>query len=480
MSRAADGKFVFGPWLPDLPPHDNPGLVTASNVIWLDGAYRGFKYVTNGVGVTFSLPARPQGGISVVSSAGTAYVYAGTGTTLYVRSGASFSSRTSGSYTTAAAGFWRFVQFDDYVIATNYGNVPQKLSIGSGSNFSDLAVTGTAPKARVAGVVGRHLVLGDLDDGSVKPYSIRWCRIDDPTEWPVPNSTDALNKQAGEQLMPSKNGPVTGIVGNDQFGIVIQETGVSRMTYVAGDLVYQFDEIDGNHGSPFPNGIVQVGDLAYFLSNSGLCVTDGVSVKDLSAGKFSSYIGQLIQYGYKERVYGAYDVSRALIYWILPGSGAVSGRPNKVLVYNLKDDRATIADDQCEVLFQWKSADGFTRSQELAQLYTFDSTYKLSSFSGSGPVGTIETGEFEPNPGLHTFISGVKPIINRDLAIGVSLGYRSSFGTAVTYTSAVAPTSRTGFADFRVEARYFSARITYPYTLNGALGFELQQTAGGA
>jgi hypothetical protein len=42
VSRAADGKVMFGEYLPDLPVTDNPGLTEALNVLPVDKFYRAY------------------------------------------------------------------------------------------------------------------------------------------------------------------------------------------------------------------------------------------------------------------------------------------------------------------------------------------------------------------------------------------------------------------------------------------------------
>src|SRR6185369_13798694 len=142
-----------------------------------------------------------------------AYLYAGTATALYQRTGAAWTDKSPAPYTTATDDYWRFAQFDSNIIATNYAEVPQKIAVGSGGNFGALATVGTAPKAKQIGIVGRHVVLGDTIDGvnGAVPHRIQWSRIDVATEWPVVGSADALAKQSGQQFMPAGLGQVTGI-----------------------------------------------------------------------------------------------------------------------------------------------------------------------------------------------------------------------------------------------------------------------------
>src|SRR5688572_7788983 len=190
MSRASDGKVLFGPWLPDLPATDNAGVTEALNVLPLNQFYAAYKpLATSGDAVS----ERPRGAISALDNSGAAFLYVGTETTLQVRDGDSWDDRSGAAYTTATDGYWRFAQFDEWVIGTNYTDAPQAIEVGSGGNFADLDLVGTAPLARIIGIVGRHVVMGDTVYGvaGAVPYRIQWSRINVATEWPVPGSADA-------------------------------------------------------------------------------------------------------------------------------------------------------------------------------------------------------------------------------------------------------------------------------------------------
>lgn len=500
MSRAASGKVLFGEFLPDLPATDNPGLTEAVNVLPVDKFYRAYRPLQ---GTGDALTERPRGGIAAFDTAYNAFLYVGTATMLKERSGTTWTDRTPGTvYTTAADGYWRFAQFDDLVIGTNYADVPQAITAGANTDFANLALIGTAPRARQIGVVGRHVVLGDTIDGTngSVPQRIQWCRIDDPTEWPTPNTTDALNKQAGEQFMPGGLGAVTGIVGNDQFGIVLQQRGVSRMTYVGGDLVFQFDTIDATRGATYPNATVQVGNVAYFISDDGFYATDGVSVRSIGAERFDRHFVESVDSSYRYRVYGALDKVRNLIYWSYPGPGHIDGRPNRLLIYNYREDRIARAEDVSECILSgvtvgttldsldslFGSIDDLTPSLDSptwkggnATIYGFTSDLLLATFSGAPGVAVIEAQEVELTPGGRSYISGVMPLVQSQEAVTVAIGTRNRLSDAVTYSAAQAPTSRTGFADFRADARFVRARVAITGEFPAAQGLQYQAQAAG-
>lgn len=492
--READKVVPWGEWLPDLPPLNNPGLTEAKNVVPVDGTYKPYLCL-NGTG---AMPGRPIGAISTLNTAGAGYFYAGSQTNLYVRNGASWTQKNSTGFTTADTGYWQFAQFDDLVIGTNYAEVPQALTVGSGSNFADLAVTGTAPYARCLGVVGRFVVLGDTNLAGVTPNGVQWCAIDDPQNWPTPGTAGAQSVQAGEQFLNIAYGPVTAIAGGQEYGLVFQRQGITRMSYVGGNVVFQFDVIERNRGALFPNAVVQIGRLTYFISGDGFYVTDGVDVKPIGDKKVDNYFADNIDTRYKQHVRGAVDYANKCIYWVYTSktSRIFAGGPDSILIYNYAEGRWSRAEDPT-----WGVYNGLTSSISLDDLDTyfssidlatpsldsaswsggnntligFTSIYQLATFSGEAFPSIIDGGEVEIVPGRLVRVQGVKPLVIGDSpTITVALGTRDSLSSPVTYTNERTPNARTGFADFRTEARYHRTRVTISGGFESALGTEYQ------
>lgn len=491
------GVVKFGPWLPDLPTLDNPGLTEAKNVVPVDAVYKPFLPVS---GTGDALAAAPKGGFSAVDTSGNGFFYAATGAKIYLRSGSGWSSRYAGTFTTATDGYWQFVQFDELVIGTNYADRPQVSVAGSGTDFANLHTSGTAPFARCSGVVGRFVVLGDTSLSSATPNGLQWCAIDDPRNWPTPGSAGAQAVQAGEQFLNAAYGPVTGIVGGQDYGIIFQRNAITRMSYVGGNVVFQFDTIERNRGALFPNSIVAFGRLAYFASGDGFYVTDGIDVKPIGSKKVDNYFGDTVDTSYKARVRGAIDWSNRCIYWTYPAVGG-NGTPTLVLIYNYEEDRWSRAEATVEFMtsgvttaITLEDLDSYFSSLDIVTpsldsdvwsggnntILAFDADYKLGAFSGAAGTAVLDGGESELSPGLVSRVQGVKPlVIGSSPEITVSLGTRDSLGEAVTYSSARTPNSRTGFADFRAEARYHRARVTIEGSFTSALGLEFQAVVSG-
>lgn len=489
------GEINFGEWLPDLPYYNNPGLVDAQNCIPVDASYKPFIDIAT-TGDT--LASTPLGAVSVIASTGANEVYVGTATKLYVQNGTSWTDRSGAVYTTTD--YWRFVQFDTYVIGTNYTDVPQRKTIGSGSNFQALASTGTAPYARQIGKINRFVFLGDTNDGinGVVPYRVQWCAINDPTNWPTPGTSAARTVQSGEQFLDASHGAVTGFMGGQFWGLVFQQRAITRFTYVGGDIVFQVDTFEKSRGCWAPQSLCQVGNMAYFYAVDGWYMTDGQSVTPIGDQKFDNWFAQLLDQNYLSKVTQGIDWASKCIYWSFPSTSA-NGTPDRMLIYSIVRNRAAWANSSVQFIFP-----SYTSGYTLDSLDTLstnidglsislDSTFyqggtptimgfsssKIGTFSGSTLNATFETGEQGLGDGF-VYIGGVRPMVTGNpTSVQVQLATRNSqdnasrsFGTASTRTT------RTGMCDFRTSARYLSARLSLQGSFERAIGLQVLTDIG--
>lgn len=144
-------------------------------------------------------------------------------------------------------------------------------------------VAGVIPSARVIATVRNFVVVGNLFSPS-DPWAVRWSALGDPTDWPTPATDDARAKQAGSQTLPSKHGWVTGIAGNDFFMYVFQERGITKATYVGGDIVFAFDTFEEDRGCESPGQLIQIDDKVFFKSDRGFHVLEADQITDIGFG----------------------------------------------------------------------------------------------------------------------------------------------------------------------------------------------------
>lgn len=492
-----DSRIPLGPWLPDLPFYENPGLVEAKNCIPVDKYYKNYLPLTT---TGDALTDRVIGAFAALDTAGDTFIYAGIDTALYLKNGSSWTDLGT-VFTTSTTGYWRFAQFDTTIVATNFSDTPQAISPGA-STTAALATAGTAPKGRQVGVINRFVVIGDTDyAGSLIPHRIQWSALGTARDWPIPNTSDARTKQSGEQVLPAVYGAVTAIGSGEFFGLIFQRRAITRATYVGGDVVFQFQDYEKTRGCWFPQSMIQVGNLWYFIAADGFYVTDGTSVTAIGDGKFDKTFFADCDQTYAERVTAAYDYTTKCVMWSYPNFSATNGIPNRLIIFSTVDGRATNVDDTMELIFPSVS-DGYTL-EELDALYgdldsipgsldspifqggantvmAFGNDHTIGTFSGTALTARFDTAEFDFNPMGYMFVRGVRPrVTGSPTGITVAISSREnqdsesrSFGTATNRTT------RTGICDFRENVKFGSLRCEITGGFDKALGLDVDGEAG--
>jgi hypothetical protein len=470
-------SIVFKEWLPDQPELGNPGLIRAENVIPGDGGYEPYNPFTIGSAGSNTVGSQLiHGGIATVSDAGVQYLFVQSGAAIYEAANNGINWTALSTVTTGSVSF---VQYDELVIATGSNMTARAKTIGSVTGITALATSGSPPLASVIGTIGQFVVLGDLDNGDQIPHGVQWSSIDQPRNWPTPGSATAIASQSGMQELGQQYGKVQAIHGGDQFGVILQEGAVTRMTYVGPPAVFQFDTIDNRQGSFFKQGSIRVGGITYFVSRDGFYKTDGVSVVAIGDGKVDKFFWDSWSGNGADNCCWGYDSTRNVLYF--GASFTASANLDSIFVYNV-------------VTGQWSYAretDGFRQfitaapgTAYMGDVYGFSAgTEKIcGTFSGTPTEAVLETGEFEANEGGRTFIDAVKPHVESSgtaPSVTVSVGYRDSLGASVSRTTEAAPNSRTGFANMRADAKYHRIRETVTGNFKKATGLEFNANPSG-
>jgi hypothetical protein len=481
--------YSFGEWLPDLNDLGNPGVIEALNVLPIEDGYEPYLPLVNfgaTLGAAATTTAFPTGGF-IAEYNGIAQAFA----SLNIGGGASelyASPGGIGSWTlrsgAVSAGPFDFTQYDNLVITTG-GGAPLAYTFGATTNFTTLATSGTAPSAQHVGVINKFVVIGNMP-ASTGANALQWSGFDAPRSWPTPNSATAVAQQAGAESIDASLGEITGITNGDQFGIVLQQFGLTRLTYAGPPVVFQFDQYERGRGNYFPYSKVQVGSLVYYVSDTGFCVTDGVSVIDIGAGKVNrTFLADLASSALvnpgRLKLYGAADLRKKLIYWCYPNASAPGGVPNRMFAYNYERKRWTHMAQQVYVIFSGQSTIVSAGAiLETQPPYGFDTSRRLSAFLATAGAATITTTEIELSPGDYGHVDGVKPLVTgTSPAMTVAVGTRTDQGAAATFTAERTATARTGFCDFRSSARYHRARLTITGPFSKAVGVEVRAIGEG-
>ena len=472
--------FPFAEWLPDIPAWENPGALVARNVIPGPNSYKPFP---NKVVFSTALGSRCQGAIVARDLAGNFYNYAGDSTALYQLTGASWSNETrlvSGSYTTNTEDFWEFVQWGETVIACNgaAADTPQRISLGA-ANFINLP--GGPNPARHIAVVRDFVVLGNI---SGAPQTVQWSAINNSDSWTASPAT-----LADSQRLAGDGGWIQRIIGGE-YGVIFQERSIWRMTFVGSPLVFQFDQVHKNLGAYCPQAVIAYQNLAFFLSEDGFYMFDGVNVKPIGRGKVDQTFLADLDTTYYNRVFAGIDPLNKLVMWAYPASGNANGNPNKILIYNWGFDKwSEVVDIDIELLARNVSGaytlDGLdaittnldalpvsldSRRWNAGQLLAscFDNAHKLANFNGSSMAATVDTGEFQLNRGMNgrAYITEVRPNVEGVSASAqITLITRNGLNESVSSGTVMSPNA-TGFVQTRSTARLHRVRTTTTNNVN--------------
>lgn len=455
-------------WIPDQ-PRFNGGSVEAINVIARARSYS--PIASQAVYSGNALSARCQGAAAFRSTDNAIGHYAGDATKLYrLVNGTTWTDSSGSVYATGADQIWSFAQFGQLCIATNGVNAPQKITLGSGTSFSNLG--GSPPVAKYAAIVRDFLFLGNL---STDAQTVHWSAINNAESWTIGTN------QSDVQLIPD-GGWIQGIVGGE-FGLVFSELAVNRFTYVGGDLIFQRDQLTNGIGATIPGSIAGFSDRAFFVHRTGFyMVSGGQSIVPIGAERVNNYFWSTIDQDNIHRVTSCIDPENNVYIISFPNTTS-GGTPNQYLIYNYITNKWSYAlPGNHEMIYQGLSARQYTL-EDLDTPYpsldgvpfSLDSAYwtgigRLSTFSfntshygtqASGPnlEATVDTHEFQPIDGRKCFLRSIRSMVQSGSAdLLISIGTRNTIDEFIVFGSEASQES-TGRIHLRHDARYFRVKL---------------------
>ena len=463
----------FAEWRPDMPDLGQWAR-EALNVVPAEESYRPLNSLN---GTSNALNARAQGAAWFRGAGGATRMFAGDATKLYLLSGTTWSdvSRTvGGPYGPGADGQWRFTQYGYNAFAVNGVDNPQKFDLASGTNW--VLMGGSPPVGTYIATVRDFVVMGKI---GATPQRVQWSPINSPEgTWGSIAAT-----QADFQDL-SDGGNVTGLVGGE-FGIILQEAAVRRMTYEAPPIVFRIDKIANELGCSVPGSVASLLDLVFFVHKSGFyMVQGGQTFTPIGRGKVDRTFWAEFDETNLFRCSAAIDPVRSLYIFAYPANGN-GGTPNRLLIYNWATDKWTHAAVTCELVFGGVSQQSYTLEQLDAfnggstidnlpysldssfwsgtlslLLYAFDTTHKSGSFSGSALEATVETAEFNPGQGTRSIVRSCRPLIDGGSPM-IKIGSRETQQATTAYGPEVGLTPA-GMAPVYQSGRYFRVRARMP------------------
>lgn len=472
----ATNRITFGEWLPDQPGVIG-ALTKAENVFPKAVGYGPFPN-----SVEFSGDASED--LNAVVAArdinGTTKVFAGGPTKLFLLDSADLSLDDISGTTYSSSNDWKFTQFGNSLIAANGAEKLQYYDLTTVGNFAD--IDAGAPTARFVTVVRDFVVTGWQPNNNNR---VQWSGINDPTTWSSSGVT-----QSDFQDVPD-GGQIQGITGGE-FGLVLLERSIVRMSYVGTPFVFQFDNISRNLGCYEPNSVVQWQGVTYFLGDDGFYACDGQNVVGIGAEKVDRFFFNDADEGNFPEMSAAVDPIRNLVMWGYRNSGDIY----RLLVYHVNTKRWAYVDTVINRLGSYSTpaitlegVDTYSASID-ALTITLDSRFwqggklllggvrgtKLVTFSGSDKTATIETSDLE-NTGQASMITLARPMVDNGSA-SVGIASRNSLNDAVSFGSQNSPSAenRVGLRSY---GRYHRLRVVPTGNWTTAIGTDIEiQPAG--
>jgi hypothetical protein len=410
----AISRITFGEWTPDQPGITN-GLRRAENVYSKAVGYGALPTVVN---YSASASENLNNVVAGKTTVGATLVFAGGSTKLFKLDAADLSLDNvskSGNYTTPTDQRWRFTQFGNVIIAANGQAKIQGYNLNSASLFADLSAD--APDARYVTVVRDFVVSGHQTNYYNR---VQWSALGDESSWATSATT-----QADFQDIPD-GGSIVGVTGGE-FGLILMDRSIHRMSYVGSPLVFQFDNISRNLGCYEANSVIQYGGTTFFLGDDGFYACDGQNVVPIGNEKVNRFFFDNVDEGTLYLMSAAVDPTKKLIIWAYASNSSATA--DSLLIYNYQTQRwtsgTTTVDRIASTSTPAVTLEGMDTYGTLETILTsFDSRVwlggrlqlagvdgaKIVTFSGANATAYLETGDIEV-PGSTSSITLVKPTV---------------------------------------------------------------------
>jgi hypothetical protein len=469
-------RVTFGEWLPDQPGVIG-ALTTARNCYPKAVGYGPFPQEVDYSDdapqtLTAAAAAKDTNSITTIYAAGT--------TRLFKLDTSDFSWDDISATTYSGTSGWKFTQFGNSLIAANESNTMQYIDVMSGTTFANLAID--APKAKFVTVVRDFVVSGYQTDNKNR---IQWSGINNEKTW-----TTSATTQADFQDVPD-GGFVQGVTGGE-FGLVLLERSIVRMSYVGTPLIFQFDNIARNRGCFEPNSVIQWQGITYFLGDDGFYACDGQNLKNIGAEKVNRYFFNSLKESDLGNMSAAIDPINNLVVWGYPSVDT----DYRALIYHIATGKWSYADSSATRVapvstpsITLEGLDAFSASLDALGISLDSRNWlggkllllgikgsKLITFTGAAKTATIETSDIE-SPANQSMVTMIKPIVDNGTG-SASVASRLQLNQTVSFPSVTAANSENRIGT-RSYGRYHRVKLQPSGDWTTAIGMDVEiQQAG--
>lgn len=266
------------------------------------------------------------------------WVYAGTDE-VYKYDGTSSTeiTRTSSDYTMSASDRWNATICQNIMYMNNGVDAPQ---MWDGDELEDLPYDagGTwadeSAKTKVLRNYKEFLVALQVNDD---PTMVWWSHPAEPFSYPETWVETDSGSLAGKQQLTSTSGwIVDGMSLRDSF-IIYKDDAIVNMSYVGGNQVHGFRDISRTSGLFAQKCVAEFFGKHFVVTNGDIIVHDGLNIESIVTNKVKRQIFGAINSDFYEKAYVVPFLARNEIWFCYPTSSSVTGYPNRVAIWNLKE-----------------------------------------------------------------------------------------------------------------------------------------------
>lgn len=394
---------------------------------------------------------------------------------IYYYSGTSWADCSkSGGYGTADPySGWQFEQYGNYVWAVSgANNAVQRIDLTDlPSGFNDVTGNGgtNPPRSRFIGIIEESLVFAGLTDF---PLSVQYSGFGDSLEY----REEVLG--ASLQTFPD-GGPIVSAKFK-QYGIILQETAVRRMTFDPGyAFIFRFTKIAENIGTTAVGALATSNARSFMILSDGFYMEAGGSLTPIGKGRINKTILADITNANLPYVLAAVEPATQRCFWAYPSSTQSDPYTrDKLLCYDPAVDSWTLTEQDLRYI-SLVANPGITLDDDplastpledvtpsLDDVYWqggkpvlggFDTANKVGTFSGASLEATIETGIFEVAAPFRAKLKWVKPQCDTT-AVTVNVATRDRSGGTERWRTERACSPSSGIAYFEAEGRQHRVR----------------------
>jgi hypothetical protein len=481
----------WGSWGPDVSSYKGQHSEVISNVLPRGDGYGPVKALS---AYADAMGAACRGAFLALNSDGSLVVFAGTATGLFKLSNTDLSwedvtRAAGGAYAVGTDQQWSFAQAGLVVVAVNGTDVPQAYTLGTSTDFAALA--GSPPTAKYVTIVANRVVLSGL---SSNPYRIAWSAIDDPTGWTAGTS--------GSDVQDFLDGGIVRGVAGGEFGWVMQDNCIRRMTFVGGDFGFEFDRLTEGSGLQAPYSLIRASDRVLYLSHSGFeeLLPNG-AINKIGKEKFDRTFFRDWDASQPRMMIGAQDPQSTRVWWFYKSKSGLTGLVDKAIVYDYAIQRATpvsVTGEYAALLAQvpvtldnldalgfsnidtmTTSLDDLSGSDLGFELAVFDTAHRFGFFSGANVEAVLETARNALDSQNRVFIRACRPDTDATDVRGSVFSRQKLSDAEVQSTESTM--NAVGFTPHRVDCRIagFRNRIPAGTTWTYSLGVEPELSVTG-